>query len=349
MRPFRPLLFALVALLALSIPATAAASHERAKIKAQKALLKKLPPVKGALKAQIGIADQKADIFTDPRFKKLKLKTARRSVAWDALQYDWQVADLDAWMNGARRAGVTPIITFARSRIGSRRHMKPTAAQIRKAFVAFRARYPWAKSFVASNESNHFGEPTGRNPKLAAQHYKAMRSACKTCKIAGATLLDQPNLVSWARSFVRHAKETPKYWALHNYVSANRFDSTRTRELLLAVKGQIWLTEVGGLVKRRTKDAPGKAKLKEGISHQARVTRYIFDHLVRVSPRISKVFVYHWNAGGPTASWDSGLLSAAGAPRPAFTVFESVLKQIRSGKAPKRSKDVTVGGEIPAR
>ena len=349
MRPFRIVLLALLALL-LAVPA-ANANHEKAakakRIAAQKALLKKLPPVNGPLKARIGIADQKADFFTDPRFTALGLRIARRSVAWDAMQYDWQIQDLDDWMLAARRSGVEPLITFARSRIDEKRHLKPTAAQIRDGFLAFRARYPWVTQFVASNESNHFGEPTGRNPKLAAQHYKAMRKACPRCKIAGATLLDQPNLVSWAKQFIRHAKEQPKYWALHNYVSANRFDATRTRDLLLAVKGEIWVTEVGGLVKRRTKDAPGKAKLKEGISHAAQVTRYIFDQLIRVSPRIERVYLYHWNAGGPLASWDSGLLGDDGRPRPAYNVFEQVLKQIRAGKAPKN--EVTIGGTIPTR
>jgi hypothetical protein len=370
MRPFFTVLLALPALL-LAAP-VAGANHDKVpqaqKLAAQKALLKQLPPVNGPLKARIGIADQKADFFADPRFARLGMKIARRSVAWDAMQYDWQVADLDQWMLAARFTGVEPLITFARSRIDAKRHMKPTALQIREGFLAFRARYPWVTQFVASNESNHFGEPTGRNPKLAAEHYKAMRAACPTCKIAGATLLDQPNLVSWAKTFIRHAKEQPKYWALHNYVSANRFDATRTRDLLLAVKGEIWVTEVGGLVKRRTPDVPGKAKLKEGISHAAQVTRYIFDHLVRVSPRITRVYLYHWNAGGPLASWDSGLVSETGAPRPAFAVLESALKQIKTGKAPKlvetpavggtgggsdkpkkkpKPKDVVVGGTIP--
>ena len=370
MRPLRLLFFALLALL-IAAPA-ANASHEKAakakKRAAQKALLKKLPPVNGALKAKIGIADQKADVFTDPRFGQLGMKIARRSVAWDSMEYDWQVQDLDDWMLAARRAGVEPLITFARSRIDAKRHLKPTAAQIRAGFLAFRARYPWVKQFVASNESNHFGEPTGRNPKLAAQHYKAMKAACRSCKIAAATLLDQPNLVSWAKSFMRHAKEQPKYWALHNYVSANRFDATRTRDLLLAVKGEIWVTEVGGLVKRRTKDAPGKAKLKEGVNHAAQVTRYIFDHLIRVSPRITRIYLYHWNAGGPLASWDSGFIGDDGKPRPSFAVLESVIKGIRGGKAPvqtpagdkgkdkgkgndkpkkPKAKDVVIGGEIP--
>jgi hypothetical protein len=342
----------LLALLAFAVAVPSAqASHgksEKAKrVAAAKAILKKVPPVKGVTKAKIGIADQKADFFADPRFTGLRLKIARRSVAWDAMQYDWQIQDLDDWMLAARRAGVQPLITFARSRIDAKRHMKPTAAQVVAGFKAFRARYPWAKEFVASNESNHFGEPTGRSPKLAAQWYTAMRKACPTCKIAGATLLDQPNLVSWAKQFVRYAKEQPKYWALHNYVSANRFDVTRTRDLLLNVKGKIWLTEVGGLVKRRTKDGAGKAQLKEGIGHAAQVTRYIFDHLIRVSPRIERVYLYHWNAGDKTASWDSGLVGEDGKPRPAFKVFENILKQIRAGKVPK--DEVTIGGTIPSR
>src|SRR3712207_7819943 len=50
-------------------------------------------------------------------FQQLGLKVARRSVAWDALDYDWQIKDIDDWMIAARRAGVRPLITFARSRI----------------------------------------------------------------------------------------------------------------------------------------------------------------------------------------------------------------------------------------
>jgi hypothetical protein len=160
MRSFPLILLALlVAILAVAAPADAA-KKKTYKVKA----------VSGKLKAKVGIADQKTAFFTDPRFQGLKLKLARRSVAWDTMQYDWQVQDVDAWMAAARAAGVTPLITFARSRIDAKRHQVPTAAQMGASFKTFRARYPWAKEFVASNESNHFGEPTGRRPKLAAQY-----------------------------------------------------------------------------------------------------------------------------------------------------------------------------------
>ena len=307
-----------LAIAGLSLPAAASAASRTAK----------LASVKGPLKAAIGIADQKATTFADARFAGLGLRHARRSVAWDTMRYAWQIEDVDAWMLAAREAGMTPLITFARSRITSRRHVVPTVEQMRAAFVAFRQRYPWATDFVASNESNHFGEPTGRRPRLAARYYKAMRRACPACRIAGATLLDYPNLVRWAKAFVKAAGETPRYWAMHNYISANRFDLRRTRDFLLAVKGEVWITEVGGAVKRPR----GQAKFAEGTQHAAKVTRFIFDRLARLSPRITRIYLYHWSSGGPGSSWDSGLVAADGRPRPALEVLEQAIKRNRAGR-----------------
>jgi hypothetical protein len=311
MRLFPRLLLALLAL-ALLLPAAAPAKS-------------KLRPVTGKLTAKVGIADQKADFLDDLRFRGMGIRIARRSVAWDTMRYDWQVADVDAWLQAARRAGVTPLITFARSRIDSRRHLRPSAAQIRSEFVKFRRRWPWVRQFVASNESNHFGEPTGRRPKLAAQWYRAMRSACRSCKIAAATLLDYPNLVTWTKAFVRAAREQPRYWALHNYISANRFQTARTRRFLEATRGEVWITEVGGAVKR----PKGQAKFAEGTSHAAKVTRFIFGDLARLSKRITRVYLYHWNAQAGPSTWDSGLVASDGKARPALGVVQQVVKGIR--------------------
>ena len=49
----------------------------------------------------IGIADQKPDMFTDPRFLAAGFQFARRAVPWDALTSPTQTAELDAWMAGA--------------------------------------------------------------------------------------------------------------------------------------------------------------------------------------------------------------------------------------------------------
>ena len=314
MRLFPRLLLALLAVTCLAAPATADARTYR------------LKPVKGKLTTTFGIADQKPGVFADARFGALGMRHARRSVAWDALHYDWQVADIDAWMNAARAAGVTPLVTFARSRIGSRRHMVPSAARLRTEFRRFRARYPWVRDFVASNESNHFGEPTGRRPKLAAQYYKALKGACKSCRIAAATLLDYPNMVSWAKRFVKAVGYQPRYWAMHNYISANRFDLKRTRAFLKAVKGDVWVTEVGGMVANRVPKTKGKARLKQGTKHAAKVTRFIFGRVARVSRRISRIYLYHWNSEGPRSTWDSGFFDHRGKARPAFTVLQRELR-----------------------
>ena len=68
-------------------------------------------------KVQVGIADEKPQMFSDERFRALGLKTARRSVAWDVFEFDWALAEVDEWMHEAQAAGVRPLITFGRSRV----------------------------------------------------------------------------------------------------------------------------------------------------------------------------------------------------------------------------------------
>ena len=50
-----------------------------------------------------------------------------------------------------------------------------------------------------------------------------------------------------------------------------------------------------------------------------------------MSPRISRVYIYHWRAGR-TSSWDSALVTAKGTLRPSFDVFarEARLAQRRA-------------------
>ena len=150
-----------------------------------------------------------------------------------------------------------------------------------------------------------------------------MKKACPSCKIAAATLLDYPNLVCWSKAFVKAAGHQPKYWAMHNYVSANRFDASRTVQLLRAVKGEIWLTEVGGLVKRRTPDRKGKAKLKEGVAPRRQGDEL---HLRPASPASARASAASTSttgtASGPLQQLGLGLFDHHGKARPAFTVLQ---------------------------
>jgi hypothetical protein len=312
------LVLAALACLACALPATALAAKKPPKTP------KPTPvkPVKGASKAKVGIADQNPFSLADPALAQLKVRYLRRSIGWDWQRFDWQMADIDAWMDQARRLGAEPLITFARSRV--HRHKLPTNAQFTAAFKAFRARYPDVKVFSTWNEANHCGEGTCRKPQLVARFYKSIQRNCKGCKVLAADLLDQPNTVAWIRGFKKAAKVEPKYWGLHNYVSANRFDTTRTLEMLRATRGEIWLTETGGLVARRN---GSDVKLKAGTKHAAKVTHFIFDKLVRLSPRISRVYLYHWRSSSPRDSWDSAFVGSDGKARPALGVLKGKLRR----------------------
>ena len=284
-----------------------------------------LKPVTGKLKVKVGIADQKASVFDDQRLRGLGLGYARRSVAWDALRSPGQAADLDAWVAGARSTGAEVLITFSRSS-GRKGRTPPSADAFLTQFRRFRARYPAVKSYAAWNEANHCGTGTCKRPQLVARYFNAIRRNCRGCKVVAADLLDAPNMVSWARAFRRAAHYEPKYWGLHGYIDANRFQTTRTRALLRAVRGEVWLTEVGGLVARRNNST---IKLRQGKAHAARATRYIFDKLARLSRRVTRVYLYHWSSSTSRDSWDSAFIGADDRVRPALAVLERVLRQIR--------------------
>jgi hypothetical protein len=283
----------------------------------------KLRPVTGKLTTKVGIADQKAEVFDDERLRELGLRYSRRSVAWDALRHADQRADLDAWVAGTRSMGADPLITLARSRTTTgRRYIPPTGAQYLREFLRMRKRYPAVKTWATWNEANLCGVGTCDKPELVARYYSIIRRNCPGCKVVAADLLDQPNMVRWVRAFRKAAPVEPKYWGLHGYIDANRFQTTRTVSLLKAVSGEVWLTEVGGLVARRNSST---VRLPQGKAHAALATRFIFDRLARLDRRVTRVYIYHWRSSTRRDSWDSALVGADGKPRPALAVIERIL------------------------
>jgi len=281
----------------------------------------------------VGIADQKADMFTDQRFADLGIDRARFAIGWDALNSSWQTADLDAWLQGAQADGVEPLISFGHSR--TNRHARPTPAQFLVQFRRLRQRYPWVTTFATWNEANLCGEPTCHRPSLAAGYYRALRKECPSCTILAPELLDMPNMVQWARDFRRALGYNPKRWGVHNYVEANRFKQSRLRQFLRVVAGsEVWLTETGGLVRR---DNASTTDIPEGARHAGEVTRYIFDRILPSNPQIKRVYLYHWNAGPTTVTWDSGLINPSGGERAALYVLARVLRFGLRPLAPFRS------------
>jgi hypothetical protein len=286
----------------------------------------KLKPVTGKLTLKIGIADQKASIFDDQRLLDLGIGYVRRSVPWDALHFADERDALDAWVQGAEMMGAEPLVTFSRSRkIAARQHRPPSSPQFLREFVRFRKRYPRVKAWSSWNEANQCGVGTCDKPELVARYYNAIRRNCPGCKVVAADLLDQPNMVAWVQAFRRATRVEPKYWGLHDYIDANRFQTTRTARLLGAVKGEVWLTEIGGLVARRNRST---IKLPQGKAHAAQATRFVFDRLARLDRRVARIYLYHWRSATRSDSWDSALVGADNKPRPALNVLERVLDRM---------------------
>lgn len=267
-----------------------------------------------------GIADQKPAMFTAPLFGELGLGHARLVVPWDAMDGGFQRAELFAWMRAARLAGVTPLLSFGHSRRPGRSRIRPTPKALQRQFRRLRINFPEVREFVTWNEPNHCSQPLCHRPELAARYFDAMTRTCPTCTILGAEVLDSPNMRSWVRRFRAAARYEPRAWGLHNYIDANRFGTRGTRALLAATRGQVWFTETGGIVSRKT---PARIPFEESPAHAADATRWLFDRLVPLSPRITRVYLYHWDKVNVADTWDSALFDVHGRPREAFRVLRA--------------------------
>src|SRR3954451_14067012 len=225
MRTIRPTLLLTLLVAALAAPAAAGAAVRL---------------------SDVGIADQKADMFSAPRFAQLGIKRARIDVAYDVLLDAGQTAVLDRWMAAAQADGVQVLVTFDRSRRPGRKSFRPDNYSLVKQFNRLRARYPFVKEWVTWNEPN-----LSQTASRTARQWRALKHACPSCTVVAADLVDRPNLSRWAKLFVKTAHQQPKVWGLHNYADANQYKPRATKALLKAVKGRIWFTETGGVVQRR--------------------------------------------------------------------------------------------------
>jgi len=277
---------------------------------------------------RIGIGDQKPDLFRDPRFAALGVRYARLAIGWDAMTSPWQVEELDAWLAGAHALNVQPLISLGHSRTD--RRSLPTPERLRFEFRTLRARHPEVTTFAVWNEANHCGEPVCHRAALVASYYRAMRRECPQCTILGPEILDMPNAVAYIKAFRKKLGFSPKRWGVHNYLEANRFKMTRLRQIIRAVAGSdVWLTETGGLVRRNNRST---TDIPEGAKHAAEVTRFLFDRVLPKNPRVKAIYIYHWNAGPPETTWDSGLITPKGRERVALYVLRRV---VQSGLRPK--------------
>jgi hypothetical protein len=279
-------------------------------------------------KVVVGVGDQNPGMFNDPLFKDLKVKRSRIVVPWNVALKRRDRKSFETWLTAASSDGVTPLVNF-----GNVRHSRcprspcalPSVKRFRKAFRAFRNRYPSIREIAVWNEANHRSQPTFRRPKRAAQYFNVVRKGCRGCKIVAADVLDDANMVDWLTVFKRFAHGA-RIYGLHNYRDTNPRRGQLfggTKRLLRTVRGQVWLTETGGIVKFVLPNRRTLFRFNEKRANRAIVRMF---HLARrYRRRVKRLYVYNWGAPIKRARFDSGLVRRNGRPRPGyFTVKRNI-------------------------
>jgi hypothetical protein len=277
----------------------------------------------------VGIGEQDASMFTDPLFTNLGIKRARYFPSWNVALKRREAEWLDIWVDHAERVGVEPFISFSQA-LGSRCPKKPcklpSVSEFTRAFKAFRKRWPQVKVINAWNEANHRSQPTFRNPKRAAQFHNVVRARCKGCTIVAADVIDERNMESWLATFKRYAK-SPRIWGLHNYRDTNlrRGQQTGgTARLLKAVKGKVWLTETGGIVKFVLPS--GGTLFKASESRADKAIRRMFSLAKKYRSRIKRLYIYNWKQPNGNNRFDAGLVRKNGKARPGYNTVRRTIR-----------------------
>jgi hypothetical protein len=242
-------------------------------------------------------------------------------LAWDWYRDPHAVYQADVWMQQAQAAGVRPLVAFNRNWRSNGHRKLPSLTLYRRSFRLVRERYPWVTDYSAWNEANHSSQPTSKKPYMAARYYNAMRKDCRTCTIVAADVLDSRDMVAWVKKFKRHAPSA-RIWGVHNYKDANDATGT-TQQLLRAVRGQVWLTETGGILRLKPADG-SRGGRKHTKSQQARAVRRVYQ-IAKSSRRITRVYFYEW-AKKKGNRWDSAFIETNGKLRPSYHALRRGLR-----------------------
>jgi polysaccharide biosynthesis protein PslG len=279
----------------------------------------------------VGVADQSPALFTNTYFEQLAPTRTRYITAIDSVFRQRDI--VDAWMDAAQAAGMEIVVAFNPPlgmrcpNIGRAKGCRPvSAAYYRRAFRAFRARYPFVRIYQPWNEVNNLTQPTARYPEAVVAYYQIAKASCRGCIVLGADIQDLPNMAQYSAAVLRAFRDrhvpVPRVWGLHNYTDTNRFVKDRNSSMRRAARilpGKIWLTETAGLFRFQPQNA--RQSFRPDLARQKRAMQAIFKQASRYRRKIDRVYLYQWFASPPTNRWDSAILDAHGLPRPVFDVL----------------------------
>ena len=271
-----------------------------------------------------GVGDEQTTMFNSPLWQQLHTRIARYIAPYDAAVRPDSLARARLWIRDAEAAHQQVLVAFYHSEHTPTR--LPSVAQYQHDVQKFVRLFPHVRQYQAWDESNRGNEPHQFSSPSAfanAEYYQALIRVCKGCTAIGLDVLDAQNIgptLTYISEFKREIGRLrtimPKIWGLHNYSDLNRFESWRTRELVRALGGQVWLTETGGIVQF---GGGFPNRHGSGLTRAANVLKYMFA-VAREIPQVKRLYIYDWSGGNSRTRFDAGLTDDHHRPRPGYVV-----------------------------
>jgi hypothetical protein len=279
-----------------------------------------------------GIGDETASMFANPLYRQLHTKIVRYIAPYDAAVRPYSLDKAIAFIHNAEAAHEKVLVAFYHSEYTPTR--MPSVSTYQSDVKKFAKLFPRVKEYESWDESNRGNEPgqfSSPSAVAAAKYYQALLRVCRGCAVVGLDVLDQ-NYIGPTLNYISEFKheiyrlETvmPRIWGLHNYSDVNRLEGWRTRELVRALGGQVWLTETGGIVKF---GGAFPNRNGSGLTRAAKVLKFMFA-LAGAHSQIKRLYVYDWNGGTSSTRFDAGLTNADERPRQGYVV---VCRQLHAG------------------
>jgi hypothetical protein len=274
-----------------------------------------------------GIGDDQNEMFVNPLWKQLHTQIVRDIVPYDAAARPDELQRATEWIRAAEAQHQRILVAFYHSEHTPSR--MPSVAVYKRDVAKFVKLFPHIREYQAWDEANrgdvHSGAAQFSSPTAVedAKYYQALKRSCLPCTVVGLDVLDQEviyqtldYIAEFKREIYRLRSVMPTVWGLHNYSDLNRFESWRTRDLVAALGGEVWLTETGGIVKFGGAFPNNHGS---GLKRAAKVLRFMFG-VAASNPRIKRLYVYDWTGGTAKTRFDAGLMNAHYKPRSGYVV-----------------------------
>ncbi len=281
----------------------------------------------------VGLGNQSAKMFSNPLYTQLHTKIVRYVAPYDAVAHPYSLDQAITFIHDAEADDEEVLVAFYHSEYTPTK--LPNLESYQRDVQRFIKLFPHVRVYEAWDESNRGNEPhlfSSPSASRTAQYYQELLRVCRGCTVIGLDVLDNPGIQGTLQYIAEFRQEVgklktimPSIWGLHNYSDVNRLEGWRTRDLVKALGGQVWLTETGGVVKFGTA-FPNKHG--SGIKRAAKVLKFVFA-LASSVPQIKRVYIYDWNGGTSSTRFDAGLTNAHEQPREGYVVVCKALRAVK--------------------